>query len=83
MNFNLICNVKRKVNPLTLNVKAEGYATNVEVKFKDSSGTNVVLTPNQINTINFYEVRAYSGLYFALSPGPERLHKQTFTVSLT
>ncbi|XP_076989079.1 hydrocephalus-inducing protein homolog isoform X4 [Tamandua tetradactyla] len=56
VNFNLICNVKKKLQPITLNVKAEGYAMNVEVKCKDRTGSLTLLTPNQTNIINFYEV---------------------------
>ncbi|XP_064239335.1 hydrocephalus-inducing protein homolog [Aotus nancymaae] len=56
MNFNLICNVKKKVHPLRLNVKAEGYTMNAEIKCKDRTGTITLLTPNQMNIINFYEV---------------------------
>lgn len=57
MNFNLICNVKKKAHPLTLNVKAEGYSVKVEVKCKDRVGAVTLLTPNQTTTINFYEVK--------------------------
>lgn len=56
VNFNLICNVKKKAHPLTLNVKAEGYSVKVEVKCKDRVGAVTLLTPNQTTTINFYEV---------------------------
>ncbi|XP_016051807.1 PREDICTED: hydrocephalus-inducing protein homolog [Miniopterus natalensis] len=56
VNFNLICNVKRKAQPLTLNVKAEGYTMNAEVKCKDRTGSTTLLTPNQITVLNFYEV---------------------------
>nr|XP_051703218.1 hydrocephalus-inducing protein homolog isoform X2 [Oryctolagus cuniculus] len=56
VNFNLICNVKKKVHPLTLNVKAEGYTMSAEVKCKDRAGTTTLLTPNQTNVVNFYEV---------------------------
>lgn len=57
VNFNLICNVKRKAQPLTLNVKAEGYTMNAEVKCKDRTGSTTLLTPNQITVLNFYEVK--------------------------
>lgn len=57
MNFNLICNVKKKAYPLTLNVKAEGYTMNAEVKCKDRAGLVTILTPNQITHVNFYEVK--------------------------
>lgn len=56
MNFNLICNIKKKAHPLTLNVKAEGYTMNAEVKCRDRMGTTILLTSTQVNTINFYEV---------------------------
>ncbi|XP_054934895.1 hydrocephalus-inducing protein homolog [Physeter macrocephalus] len=56
VNFNLICNVKKKAHPLTLNVKAEGYSMNVEAKCKDRTGTITLLTPNQTTALNFYEV---------------------------
>ncbi|XP_051024710.1 hydrocephalus-inducing protein homolog [Acomys russatus] len=56
VNFNLVCNVKRKAHPLTLNVKAEGYTMNAEVKCKDRTGSTTLLVSNQVNTINFYEV---------------------------
>ncbi|XP_042636791.1 hydrocephalus-inducing protein homolog [Orycteropus afer afer] len=56
VNFNLICNVKRKAQPLTLNVKAEGYTMNVGIKCKDRTGLITFLTPNQTNIINFFEV---------------------------
>ncbi|XP_070253950.1 hydrocephalus-inducing protein homolog isoform X4 [Myotis yumanensis] len=56
VNFNLICNVKRKAHPLTLNVKAEGYTMNAEVKCKDRTGLLTLLTPSQTTIVNFYEV---------------------------
>nr|XP_023421731.1 hydrocephalus-inducing protein homolog [Cavia porcellus] len=56
VNFNLICNVKKKAQPLTLNIKAESYSMNAEVKCRDSTGCITLLTPNQTNIINFYEV---------------------------
>ncbi|ERE78885.1 hydrocephalus-inducing protein [Cricetulus griseus] len=56
VNFNLICNIKKKAHPLTLNVKAEGYIMNAEVKCKDRTGSSILLMSNQVNTINFYEV---------------------------
>ncbi|XP_072673934.1 hydrocephalus-inducing protein homolog isoform X3 [Canis lupus baileyi] len=56
VNFNLICNVKKKAQPLTLNVKAEGYTMNAEVKCKDRTGLITLLSPKETNIINFYEV---------------------------
>ncbi|XP_045149859.1 hydrocephalus-inducing protein homolog [Echinops telfairi] len=56
VNFNLICNVKRKAQPLTLNVKAEGYTMNAEIKCKDRTGLVTLITPSQTSVINFYEI---------------------------
>ncbi|KAM8955232.1 hydrocephalus-inducing protein homolog [Lycaon pictus] len=56
VNFNLTCNVKKKAQPLTLNVKAEGYTMNAEVKCKDRTGLITLLSPKETNIINFYEV---------------------------
>lgn len=62
VNFNLICNVKRKAQPVTLNVKAEGYTMNADVKYKDRTGLVTFLTPNQTTIVNFYEVKLGEGL---------------------
>ncbi|XP_015443273.1 hydrocephalus-inducing protein homolog isoform X1 [Pteropus alecto] len=56
VNFNLICNVKNKAHPLTLNVKAEGYTMKAQIKCKDRTGLSTLLTSNQITIVNFYEV---------------------------
>ncbi|XP_068943597.1 hydrocephalus-inducing protein homolog [Petaurus breviceps papuanus] len=56
VNFNLICHVKRKAVPLTLNVKAEGYRMKVEIKCKESDGSVIDLSHLQPNVISFYEV---------------------------
>uniref|UniRef100_F6WJJ0 HYDIN axonemal central pair apparatus protein n=1 Tax=Monodelphis domestica TaxID=13616 RepID=F6WJJ0_MONDO len=49
VNFNLICHVKRKAQFLTLNVKAEGYSTKVEIRCKESDGSVINLNPNGYN----------------------------------
>ncbi|KAM6177458.1 hydrocephalus-inducing protein homolog [Erethizon dorsatum] len=67
VNFNLICNVKKKVHPLMLNIKAEGYSTNAEVKCKDRSGSITLLAPNQTNIINFCEVELNECVQFEFS----------------
>jgi len=57
VNFNLICNVRRKTLPVTLNVKAEGYSMDSTLLCEDSTGNRVELTPNGLNQINFGEVQ--------------------------
>ena len=54
VNFNLICNVRRKTLPVTLNVKAEGYSMDSTLLCEDSTGNRVDLTPNGLNQINFW-----------------------------
>lgn len=56
VNFNVVCNVKRKTLPLTLNVKAEGYSMNCLVMCEDSMGQKIELDHNAINAINFGDV---------------------------
>lgn len=56
VNFNIACNVKKKVEPLRLNVKAEGYCMSAMVVCEDSFGSRVELTSEGINSINFGQV---------------------------
>ncbi|XP_044289866.1 hydrocephalus-inducing protein homolog [Varanus komodoensis] len=57
VNFNLICDVKKKSQPLCLNVKATGHAMNVSVKCKQRNGTLVELDPDQANQLPFHEMQ--------------------------
>ncbi|XP_044126636.1 hydrocephalus-inducing protein homolog [Bufo gargarizans] len=43
VNFNLICDVKTKTEPLYLNVKADGHSTQVSVQCRDNMGTVTAL----------------------------------------
>lgn len=56
INFNVICEVRRKTLPLTLNVKAEGYTMSCLLVCEDSTGRRVDLTDQGVNEINFGEV---------------------------
>ncbi|KAG2469946.1 HYDIN protein, partial [Polypterus senegalus] len=56
VNFNLLCNVKRKSQPLTLNVKAEAYSMNANVQYENSEGTVTELSPDRENNISFSQV---------------------------
>ncbi|XP_071173399.1 hydrocephalus-inducing protein homolog isoform X10 [Mytilus edulis] len=56
VNFNIICKVKRKVTPVTLNVKAEGYSMNSTLLCEDSQGRVEELICNGMNIIRFGEV---------------------------
>lgn len=56
MVFNLKCDVKRKTQPLSLNIKATGYSMNVSVGCEDSDGCVTELSAHEINVIDFKEV---------------------------
>ena len=51
--------MKKKTVPLSLNVKAEGYAMEVSLFCEDSSGNKMVLTSSGANRIQFGEVFVY------------------------
>ena len=52
--------MKKKTSPLTLNVKAEGYAMNAQLICEDSQGNKVELTSKGTNRINLGMVRWFS-----------------------
>ena len=56
VNFNLVCKIQRRVLPVTLNVKAEGYTMNCLLLCEDSAGNRVQLSSRGINQINFGDV---------------------------
>ncbi|NXS60518.1 HYDIN protein, partial [Brachypteracias leptosomus] len=55
--FNLKCDVKRKTQPLSLNIKATGYSVNVSLRCEDSNGCVTELSTQEINVIDFKEVQ--------------------------
>ncbi|XP_021264314.1 hydrocephalus-inducing protein homolog isoform X3 [Numida meleagris] len=55
--FNLKCDVKRKTEPLSLNIKAAGYSMSVSVRCEDSDGSVTKLSEQEINVIDFKEVQ--------------------------
>ncbi|NXL46323.1 HYDIN protein, partial [Podilymbus podiceps] len=54
--FNLKCDVKRKTQPLSLNIKVTGYSMNVSVGCEDSDGCVTELSAQEINVIDLKEV---------------------------
>ncbi|XP_035754612.1 hydrocephalus-inducing protein [Egretta garzetta] len=54
---NLKCDVKRKTQPLSLNIKATGYSMNVSVRCEDSDNRVIELSAQEINVIDFKEVQ--------------------------
>uniref|UniRef100_A0A8C3Q1J6 HYDIN protein n=1 Tax=Chrysolophus pictus TaxID=9089 RepID=A0A8C3Q1J6_CHRPC len=55
--FNLKCDVKRKTEPLSLNIKATGYTTSVSVRCENSDGGVTELSAQEVNVIDFEEVQ--------------------------
>ncbi|NXI70129.1 HYDIN protein, partial [Anseranas semipalmata] len=55
--FNLKCDVKRKTEPLCLNIKATGYSMNVSVRCEGSDGCVTELSAQEVNVIDFKEVQ--------------------------
>ncbi|XP_030060864.1 hydrocephalus-inducing protein homolog [Microcaecilia unicolor] len=56
VNFNLICDVKNKMQPLTLNVKADGFIMDASITCEEKYGATVTLDAQKTNEINFKQV---------------------------
>ncbi|XP_071613168.1 hydrocephalus-inducing protein homolog [Heliangelus exortis] len=65
--FNLKCNVKRKTQPLSLNIKATGYSMNVCVRCEDRDSCVTELSAQQINVIDFKEVQQNENIKLTFS----------------
>ena len=59
--------MKKKTSPLTLNVKAEGYAMNAQLICEDSQGNKVELTSKGTNRINLGMVRWFINILWLIS----------------
>ncbi|NXC39739.1 HYDIN protein, partial [Penelope pileata] len=55
--FNIKCDVRRKTEPLSLNIKATGYSMSVSVRCEDSDGSVTKLSAQETNVIDFKEVQ--------------------------
>ncbi|KAG8437289.1 hypothetical protein GDO86_008117 [Hymenochirus boettgeri] len=56
INFNLICDIRTKTEPLCLNVKAEGHTIDACVQFQDTTGSITTLTSHEDNKIDLGQV---------------------------
>ncbi|KAM3920677.1 hydrocephalus-inducing protein homolog [Leptodactylus fuscus] len=56
VNFNLVCDVKTKTEPLYLNVKADGHSTQVSVQCQDNTGTVTALSAQEPKEIDLGQV---------------------------
>lgn len=64
VNFNLLCKIKRKKFPVTLNVKAEGYSMDCTLLCEDSQGNQKEFITNGLNIIRFGEVSVFTFICF-------------------
>ncbi len=55
-NFNLVCRIKHRIEPLYLNVKAEGFSVKADLICESLNGQMVKLTANGRNEINLRQV---------------------------
>ncbi|NXJ80823.1 HYDIN protein, partial [Trogon melanurus] len=55
--FNVKCDVKRKTQPLSLNIKGTGYSMNMSVVWEDNHGCVTELSAQEVNVIDFKEVQ--------------------------
>ncbi|KAJ3129345.1 hypothetical protein HK098_001757 [Nowakowskiella sp. JEL0407] len=56
-NFNLLCNIKKKPTPLTLNVKGEGYKIHESILSELADGKLFELSSSMENSIDFGQVQ--------------------------
>lgn len=57
-NFNVQCHVRRKPSPITLNVKAEGYAVRSSLVYEDVEGTLKEMVAGTVeNVIDFGDIQ--------------------------
>ncbi|XP_072403680.1 hydrocephalus-inducing protein homolog [Chiloscyllium punctatum] len=56
VNWNVVCDVKTKTVPLTLNIKMHGYSMKATVTCEGSDGTVTELSHQTVNEISFGEV---------------------------
>ncbi|KAI1889973.1 hypothetical protein AGOR_G00168420 [Albula goreensis] len=79
MTFNLLCDVRGKVQPLTMNVKAEGYSMNACVRCEGPEGDITELQPSRTHQLDFrrVELSDKSSSHFLVSnPGKYSLDVQ-------
>ncbi|XP_061217731.1 hydrocephalus-inducing protein homolog isoform X3 [Neopsephotus bourkii] len=80
--FNLKCDVKRKTQPLSLNIKATSYSMNVSVGCHDSDGHVTELSAHKINIIDLKEVQLKENIKRTFSIRNNSRFSFTFTWEL-
>eukprot|EP00743_Colponemidia_sp_Colp-15_P000860 GILK01000949.1.p1 GENE.GILK01000949.1~~GILK01000949.1.p1 ORF type:complete len:1078 (+),score=227.51 GILK01000949.1:666-3899(+) len=53
VNLNLVCQIKRKVRPLILNIKGEGYDVHHSVYLEESDGKPLELSPTGLHELDY------------------------------
>ena len=55
-NFNLVVHVRKRLAPITVNVKGRGFTMNAELGYQEAPGEPVItLSHKKVNDINFGE----------------------------
>ena len=55
-NFNLVVHVRKRLAPITINVKGRGFTMNAELGYQQAPGEPVIpLSHKKVNDINFGE----------------------------
>ncbi|NWS72026.1 HYDIN protein, partial [Crotophaga sulcirostris] len=81
--FNLKCDVKRKNQPLSLNIKATSCSRNVSVRCEDSNGCVTELSAQKINVIDFKEVQLNENVKYIFSISNNSKFSFTFSWELS
>ncbi|XP_033896012.3 hydrocephalus-inducing protein-like [Acipenser ruthenus] len=56
VNINLMCDVKGKTFPLTMNVKVDSYSMNASLQYEKTEGESTQFSQDKVNEINFQQV---------------------------
>ncbi|KAM9301954.1 hydrocephalus-inducing protein homolog [Gastrophryne carolinensis] len=83
VNFNLVCDVKTKTEPLSLNVKAHAHATEACVQCRDPAGTTTDLSTQQPNDLDLGQVDVNGSSALQLSIINNGRFSFSFTSTLT
>ncbi|NXU58594.1 HYDIN protein, partial [Turnix velox] len=81
--FNLKCDVKRKTQPLPLNIKATSQRMDVSVRCEDNNGCVTELSAQHINLIDFQEVQLNENVKFLFSIHNKSKFSFTFSWELS
>ncbi|MGH0129444.1 UNVERIFIED_CONTAM: hypothetical protein FKN15_002207 [Acipenser sinensis] len=59
VNINLMCDVKGKTFPLTMNVKVDSYSMNASLQYEKTEGELTQFSQDKVNEINFQQGKTF------------------------